>query len=93
MPEEKILVADPEHAFVDQTDGTVVTGQHVVIDGASDKEAVSLSPWAGASSTAAPNSGVPSAQTQQGIKNIGRGADDSTPIADRFNPDGIDPQT
>jgi len=45
MPEEQILVTDPEHAFVDQTDGTVVTGQHIVIDGASDKEAVTLSPW------------------------------------------------
>ncbi len=93
MPEEQILVTDPEHAFLDQTDGVVVTGQHIVIDGASDKEVVSLSPWAGASSTAAPNSGVPSAQTQGGVKNVSRGEDNSTPSAGRFVPDGIDPQT
>lgn len=84
MPEEQILTTDPENAFIDATDGESVTGQRVVIDGSLDKEATKLSSWAGASSTAAPNSGVPSAQTQHGLKNLAGDEADGTFIANRY---------
>jgi hypothetical protein len=84
MPEEQILTTDPEHAFTDSTDGESVTGQKIIIDGSVDKEATQLSAWAGASSTAAPNSGVPSAQTQHGLKNLAGDETGGTYVADRF---------
>jgi len=86
MPEEQILVTDPEHAFVDTTAGDSVTGQNIVIDGDVDKEAISLSSWAGASSTAGPASGVPSAQTQHRVHTVAEKESDDTPVADRHIP-------
>jgi hypothetical protein len=86
MPEEQILVTDPEHAFIDQTSGESVTGQNVVIDGSVEKEAVILSSWAGASSSASAASGVPSAQTQNRVHTVTDRDAQSTPAAGRHIP-------
>ena len=84
MTEERILTSDPEHTLIGNTDGESITGEVVIIDGPIEKSAVRLSTWAGASSTASAASGVPSAQTQHGVKQYPNEESGSTAIADRI---------
>ncbi len=64
LTESEVGLMHPAEAFVQDAGDDPVTHVHVIVDGDRDEEAVTLSPWAGASSEATASSGIPSALTQ-----------------------------
>ncbi len=86
-----------EEHIASGTDGTVeqqkpddsVTGKRTFADPGGDgkeKEATTRSPTAGASSDAAPESGIPSAVKQQGKRTEATAHQDETPMANHAIP-------
>ena len=78
--EEHIGLTQPD-AFEDTTTGESVTGKRIFADGGHglEKEVNARSHWAGASSEAPANSGIPSAETQHRIQ--GEVVDETTETA------------
>ena len=90
--EEHVGVTRPD-AFEQTTDDMRTTGRHIFADpnDGKEKEVVVLDPVAGASSEAPPNSGIPSAMTQHGVRHPAveedeEDPDDVTPMANRAEP-------
>jgi hypothetical protein len=69
--EQHVGLTKPD-AFEQTTSDESVTGKHLFADGGhgQEKEAVTLSPHAGASSDAPANSGIPSAERQHSVNQI-----------------------
>ena len=89
--EEHVGVTRPD-AFEQTTDDMRTTGRHLFADpnDGKEKEVNILDPVAGASSEAPPNSGIPSAMTQHGVRRRAvedeEDSEDVTPMANRVEP-------
>ena len=85
--EDHIGVTEAD-AFEQTTSGDSVTGQHLFADGGDgkEKEAGLRSHHAGASSDAAAESGIPSAEKQHGVKGEAFDRQTETPMAGHVQP-------
>ncbi|MBV9850661.1 MAG: hypothetical protein JO250_13390 [Armatimonadetes bacterium] len=85
MPEEQIATQTADAVPI-ATGGESVTGAHLHADGGKEKETVTLSPHAGASSDAPASSGIPSAMTQHRARGEETDDTEETAMGDRSIP-------